>query len=53
MSAASAVIDLPAVVYSEEVMREGFNIEAVSIALHARVQLPKALSDTGPYFQAL
>lgn len=37
----------PAVVYSEEVMREGFGIEAASIPLEAKVELLDALSDTG------
>jgi hydroxymethylglutaryl-CoA lyase len=37
----------PHVVYSEEVMREGFGIEDVRIPLEARLALIEALSETG------
>jgi len=37
----------PAVVYNEEVMREGLGIEDVAIPLEAKVELLDALSDTG------
>lgn len=37
----------PAVVFNEEVMREGFGIEDVKIPIEARVRLLNALSDTG------
>ncbi len=37
----------PAVVYNEEVMREGFGIEDVDIPLQAKVELLDALSQTG------
>ena len=37
----------PAVVYSEEIMREGFGIADPSIAVSERVRLIEALSDTG------
>lgn len=37
----------PAVIYNEEVMREGFGIEDVGIPLDAKVELLDALSDTG------
>jgi len=37
----------PKVVYSEEIMREGFGIEDVRIPVEARVELLDALSDTG------
>ena len=37
----------PRVVYSEEVMREGFGIEAPEIPLSARLELLEALSGTG------
>lgn len=37
----------PTIVYSEEVMREGFGIADVRIPLSARVELLEALSDTG------
>lgn len=37
----------PAVVYNEEVMREGFGIEDVHIPLEARVELLDALSECG------
>lgn len=37
----------PTVIYSEEVMREGFGIESVDIPLQARLDLLEALSDTG------
>lgn len=37
----------PTVVYSEEIMREGFGIADTSIALADRVRLLEALSDTG------
>lgn len=37
----------PHVVYSEEIMREGFGIEDVHIPLEARIELIEALSETG------
>ena len=37
----------PTVIYSEEIIREGFGIESVGIALEAKVRLLEALSDTG------
>jgi hydroxymethylglutaryl-CoA lyase len=37
----------PKVIYSEEVMREGFGIEDVAIPLQARLDLLEALSETG------
>ncbi len=37
----------PAVIYNEEVMREGFGIEDVRIPLQAKVDLLDALSETG------
>lgn len=37
----------PAVIYSEEVIREGFGIEDKNIPMQARVDLIEALSDTG------
>ena len=37
----------PAVVYNEEVMREGFGIEDVRIPLQAKVEMLDALSETG------
>ena len=37
----------PAVIYSEEVIREGFGIEDVRIPLEAKVALLDALSETG------
>lgn len=37
----------PAVIYSEEVMREGFGIEAPAIPMQAKVELLEALSETG------
>ena len=37
----------PTVIYSEEVMREGFGIEDVAISQQARLDLLKALSGTG------
>ena len=40
-------VNWPTVIYSEEVIREGFGIEDVNIPLQARVQLLDALSDTG------
>ena len=37
----------PTVIYNEEVMREGFGIEDVGIALSAKIELLHALSETG------
>ena len=37
----------PTVIYSEEIVREGFGIESVAIPLEAKVRLLEALSDTG------
>ncbi len=37
----------PTVIYSEEVMREGFGIADTAIPLQARLELLEALSDTG------
>lgn len=37
----------PTVIYSEEVIREGFGIEDVAIPLQAKVELLEALSETG------
>lgn len=37
----------PTIIYSEEIMREGFGIEDVDIPLSAKVQLLDALSETG------
>ena len=37
----------PTVIYSEEVMREGFGIEDAGIPLQARIDLLEALSETG------
>ena len=37
----------PTVIYSEEVIREGFGIEAVDIPLQAKLELLQALSETG------
>ena len=40
-------MDWPTVIYSEEVIREGFGIEAVGIGMQDKVALLDALSDTG------
>jgi hydroxymethylglutaryl-CoA lyase len=40
-------VNWPAVIYNEEVMREGFGIEDVGIPLQAKVDLLDALSETG------
>jgi hydroxymethylglutaryl-CoA lyase len=40
-------VNLPTVIYNEEVMREGFGIEDVRIPLEAKVEFLDALSDTG------
>ena len=37
----------PTVIYSEEVIREGFGIEDVNIPMQAKVELLDALSETG------
>src|SRR5688572_4612604 len=37
----------PTIVYTEEVMREGMQIESASIPAEAKVQLLNALSETG------
>jgi hydroxymethylglutaryl-CoA lyase len=40
-------MNLPTIIYSEEIIREGFGIEDAGISLEAKVELLDALSETG------